>query len=94
MQSIFREQIDGYLPYQSIPEGQRVDFVIEGQGLSHYVDGSDLLVLLEGFVCEVNRGGHDLVTASLQAGVFQRMLQSRLGFAARSHPRDAVAPSV
>jgi len=69
-----------YLPYQKVEGGvlDALNVTISGRGLSHYPDGSDLMVTVGGLAAEVHRGGYDKVDVSVPAGLAWVQVQSQL----------------
>ena len=69
-----------YLPYQKVEGGvfDALNVTISGRGLSHYPDGSDLVVTIGGLAAEVHRGGYDKVDVSVPAGLAWVQVQSQL----------------
>ena len=84
--------IDGYLPYRSPwDNSSNVWFRISGIGLTHYLDGSDLVAIVGDIGCEIVSASHNFALNSMPAGVFRAMVEVQMQETARRLPRSATS---
>ena len=63
--------IEGYLPYgQRNSSTAAIELRVGGIGLSHWLDGRDLVVFIDGVACEITQSSHNHVIVAMPPAAF------------------------